>query len=141
MPEVPTLRPSCIRSTGSQKFSSQSFSVRGCCCRLSPSSPKLESPVSSQLGLAFNLEIKFSTCQHFYFCKCPGYFLNWDRGNGNTSVRSLQFQGEVEMFQAHSPQHDEIADDPLPTEADSCLAWQTPLPLLHVGLQLSLLMP
>lgn len=79
VPEVPTLRPSCIRSTGSQKFSTQSFSVRGCCCQLSPSSPKLESPVSSQLGLAFNLEIRFPTCQDF--CTCPGYFLNWDRGN------------------------------------------------------------
>ena len=49
------------------------------------------------------------------------------------SVRSLRFQGELEMFQANSPQWDKIAVGHLITEAGLCLAWQTPWPPPHVG--------
>lgn len=81
MQEEPTLRPSCIGSTGDQKFSSQSLTTRGGCCQLTPSCPKVESSVSSELKLAFNLEMKFPAHQDFYFCMCSCVLLCWDGGN------------------------------------------------------------
>lgn len=71
---------SCLGARGGRKLSTQSLTVRSNCCGLSLSSPRQGSSVSSELELAFNLEMKFPERQDFYFCTCPGYFWTGKEG-------------------------------------------------------------
>lgn len=107
--------------------------MRSSLCWFSPSCPKLGSSVSSKLKLAFSLEMKFPNHQDFISAH--------EMQGMETLVKSLRFQGEAEMYLQsrlipHSTMRLQMAIC-FPTV--SCHSWQTLLPVLHVGLQVSLL--